>query len=244
MSLKVILFDLDGTLLSMDDREFEKQYFDGLSKVLVKQKYDCSKLKKSIIDGIIQMLNNKGKTSNENIFWNTLANNFDEKILEEKPRFDKFYGKKFTEILQNTCEPIPVVPAIVSSLISMGYRVVLATNPLFPAIATKARIKFAGLDPEMFELISTYEDFYHAKPNPAYYKDLLKKLNAKPKECLMIGNNVEEDIYAAEKVGIHVFLINNECLINHQKLDYSKYPQGDIPDIIDHIEELEKKLKR
>ena len=244
MSLKVILFDLDGTLLTMDDQSFEDQYFYGLSQVLKRKKYDTKKLKDVIIQGIVAMMQNDGKITNEEIFWNTMTNAFGEKILKEKPRFDKFYGKPFLKVLKNTCAPIPIVPALVSSIKSMGYRIVLATNSLYPAVGTYARLKFAGLDPDMFELISTYEHFSHGKPNPEYYKDILKMIGAKPKECLMIGNNVYEDMVAAEKAGLSVFLINNKCLINSKNIDYSMYPQGDIPDIMDYIEELTKKLKR
>jgi len=32
----------------------------------------------------------------------------------------------------------------------MGFRVALATNPIFPAIATEKRIRWAGLTPEDF----------------------------------------------------------------------------------------------
>ena len=41
---------------------------------------------------------------------------------------------------------------------SLGLRVALATNPLFPAVATESRIRWAGVEPEDFELYTTYEN--------------------------------------------------------------------------------------
>ena len=40
----------------------------------------------------------------------------------------------------------------------MGLRVALATNPIFPEAAIKSRIRWAGLEPEDFELYTTYEN--------------------------------------------------------------------------------------
>ena len=40
----------------------------------------------------------------------------------------------------------------------LGLRAVLATNPIFPAVATRSRIRWAGLEPEDFELCTTYEN--------------------------------------------------------------------------------------
>lgn len=48
----------------------------------------------------------------------------------------------------------------------------LATNPIFPKVATESRIRWAGLQPEDFELYTTYEKTCHCKPNPAYYTDI------------------------------------------------------------------------
>ena len=114
---------------------------------------------------------------------------------------------------------------------------VLATNPLYPAIATQNRIRWAGFRPEDFELYTTYEDTYHCKPNPAYYQDILDKLGLKPEECLMVGNDANEDM-AAAKLGIPVFLLP-KYLINRHNLDISTYPQGDFDDLLEYIASLQ-----
>ena len=118
----------------------------------------------------------------------------------------------------------------------MGYTLALATNPIFPAIATETRMRWAGLDQGDFVLYTTYENSSYCKPNPAYYRQVLQKLGAHPQECLMVGNDAEEDL-VAESLGMKVFLITN-CLINKQDQDLSRYPQGDLDALLHYIQSM------
>ncbi|MBQ1492474.1 MAG: HAD family hydrolase, partial [Blautia sp.] len=114
-----------------------------------------------------------------------------------------------------------------------GARVILATNPLFPMVATYSRIRWAGLTPEDFELITTYDNSTTCKPNPAYYLEILEKTGLRPEECLMVGNDVGEDM-VAETLGMKVFLLT-DCLINLGKKDISAYPHGGFPELFDYF---------
>ena len=118
----------------------------------------------------------------------------------------------------------------------MGYQVILATNPLFPAIATQSRIRWAGLEPEDFERITTYENARFCKPNPDYYREILGKLNLNPSDCLMVGNDVDEDMIA-ETLGMKVFLLT-DCLINRNQADISRYPSGGFPELLQYVRSL------
>ena len=94
---------------------------------------------------------------------------------------------------------------------------ILATNPLFPAVATESRIRWAGLVPEDFLLYTTYENSRHCKPNPDYYWDIMNNLGAKPEECIMVGNDFDEDIFNHSVYGIHIKL-QNICLIYYMEI--------------------------
>ena len=115
-----------------------------------------------------------------------------------------------------------------------GLRVALATNPIFPARATQWRIQWAGIQPDDFEFYTTYEDSYFCKPNLQYYRDVIARLNVLPEECLMVGNDVAEDMIA-ELLGMNVFLLT-DCLINKQNQDISKYPHGDFSALRTYVE--------
>lgn len=106
---------------------------------------------------------------------------------------------------------------------------ILATNPIFPAIATESRIRWAGLAPENFELYTTYENSRFCKPNPDYYRDILARCGLQPSECIMVGNDVGDDMVAKE-LGMQVFLLT-DCLINPKNTDVSVYPHGSFQEL-------------
>ena len=130
----------------------------------------------------------------------------------------------------------PAAAETVRALHAMGYRTVLATNPLFPPTATQSRIRWAGLIPEDFEFITTYDNSSFCKPNPDYYREILGKLNLNAGECLMVGNDVNEDMIA-QTLGMQVFLLT-DCLINKENRDISQYPYGSFPELMDYIRGL------
>ena len=68
-SLKMILFDLDGTLLPMDQDTFVKTYFGLLAQKLVPYGYEPHGLMKAIWSGVSAMVKNTGETANEEAFW-------------------------------------------------------------------------------------------------------------------------------------------------------------------------------
>lgn len=74
-------------------------------------------------------------------------------------------------------------------------------NPIFPAVATESRIRWAGLAPETFAWYTTYENIGYCKPNPDYYREILRYLDCRAEDCLMVGNDVEEDMMAAQAAG-------------------------------------------
>lgn len=56
MSIKAVLFDLDGTLLPMDQDEFVKAYFGLLAKRLAPLGYEVEKLYQVLWKGVAAMV--------------------------------------------------------------------------------------------------------------------------------------------------------------------------------------------
>ncbi|MBO5926473.1 MAG: HAD family hydrolase, partial [Clostridia bacterium] len=138
--------------------------------------------------------------------------------------------------LKNLCGFNAKAKQTVDKIKSKGLRVALATNPVFPRIATQKRISWAGLDYTDFELCTTYENSKYSKPNLNYYKEILTKLNVKAEECLMIGNDVSDDM-VVKNLNMKVFLLT-DCLINTNNEDISVYPNGNFDDLISYIDSL------
>jgi FMN phosphatase YigB (HAD superfamily) len=65
---------------------------------------------------------------------------------------------------------------------------------------------------------------------------MIEKLGVKADECLMVGNDVGEDMIA-EKLGMKVFLVTN-CLINKSNVDISAFPHGDLSALLNFVDQL------
>ena len=232
MKITTVLFDLDGTLLPMDQELFVKAYFGGLSKRLAPLGYEPKALIDAIWSGTAAMVKNDGSVTNERAFWNRFTSLFGKKALDDEPEFDAFYRENFDDV-SKSCGFSPRAREIVDLLHGAGIRTVLATNPIFPAVATQKRMRWAGLSPEDFLLCTTYENSRYCKPNPAYYKDILQTLGLSAEECLMVGNDVEEDMIA-KTLGMRVFLLT-DCIINKKNADISQYPHGGFSELAEYL---------
>ena len=229
MDINTILFDLDGTLLPMDQEKFVNGYFKMLAAKLAPYGYEPQQLINAILAGIEAMIKNDGSHLNEDAFWKRFVEIYGDKVLADKPVFEDFYKNEFQDA-RSFCGFNPKAAETVRSLKDKGYRVVLATNPLFPSIATESRIRWAGLEPSEFDLYTTYENTSYCKPNLDYYRDILKRIDCRPEECLMVGNDVGEDM-VVEALGLQVFLLI-DCLINTQKKDITAYPHGSFEQLL------------
>ena len=235
MSIKAVLFDLDGTLLPMDQDTFIKVYLGGLAKKMAPHGYDPEKMVKGVYMGMKAMTGNDGTRTTEEAFWDAFTSVLGEEVRKDIPIFDDFYRNEFQDV-KNICGFLPEAAQTVCKLKEMGYRVVLATTPMFPSIATESRIRWAGMEPEDFEIFTTYENYHYCKPNLNYYKEILEHLGVQPEECLMVGNDVGEDMIT-EELGMKVFLMPAD-LINKVGKDISQYPQGGFAELMAYVETL------
>ena len=212
--MKTFLFDLDGTLLPMDVKKFIEAYSKAVGKHFMRV---CNPLKfvKVLWDSTGKMYQNDGSKTNEEVFWEYFNANIGKEIKHIEPLFETFYLEQFDKV-KSSCGYNPYANQLIKYLKSKGYRIVIATNPLFPKIGTMKRMKWAGLDPNDFELITTYEDFHYAKPNLKYYEEILAKIGEKAENCIMVGNDTREDM-CVNQLGMEFILVTDD-LINKDEL--------------------------
>lgn len=217
MKYKAILFDMDGTLLPMNQKEFVEGYFKLLYEDL-NSYIDYESLVKALWSGTYAMYKNDGSKTNREVFWEDFINNtkLDRSIVE--PICDKFYGSRF-KIAQIYTKNNNLTKKALYLAHQKADIVLLATNPLFPLVAQETRLSFIDLNKSDFDYITAYEDQYYTKPNIKYYENLLNKFNLKASECLMIGNDVNEDMCPSITLGLDTYLVN-DCLIDSDKYKY------------------------
>ncbi|MBE6887924.1 MAG: HAD family hydrolase [Ruminococcaceae bacterium] len=233
--IKAVLFDLDGTLLPMDQEDFIKAYFGSLAKKLVPYGYNPDTFIPAIWAGTKAMMKNDGSRTNEQAFWQTFASMLGDRVYNDMALFEDYYNNEFAAV-KEICGSYEQAKDVIKAVKNKGLQAVLATNPLFPAVATQNRIRWAGLQPEDFTLYTTYENYSWCKPSLEYYRQILSRLNLKGEECVMVGNDVEEDM-VTQQLGMKTFLLT-DCLINRSGKDISVYSHGSFDKLIEFINSL------
>ncbi|MBQ9979425.1 MAG: HAD family hydrolase [Clostridia bacterium] len=238
MNKKLVLFDLDGTLLPQDQEKFIAAYFGALVGKLAQlglpagTPEEQKALAAAVWRGTLAMMQNDGLKTNEERFFETFGASVGVDILPLKPELDKFYENEF-QAVGAVCGKEPLVRVAIDRLKEKGIRIAIATNPLFPLVANKHRVRWAGLDIGEFEFCTCYENSRFCKPSLEYYRGILDRLGVSAQDCLMVGNDVREDMVARE-LGMDVFLIT-DCLINPENRDINDFPHGSWRDFIEYI---------
>lgn len=196
---------------------------------------DADKLLKTIEKGLMGMVLNDGRNTNEEVFWQIFEREMKMKKVDIIDRFDEFYLNEFNEIITST-SPTGVAKEIIDIAKKKGLRLFLATNPLFPRQATLNRIRWAGLNPEDFLDITTYENSYFCKPNVKYFQEIIRRNDIDLDRALMIGNDVYEDL-SISSLGVKTFLVT-DCLENKHELELTSDFQGTLSDLKAFIKEL------
>ncbi len=231
---KALLFDLDGTLLPMDLDVFTKAYFHGVTRKFAHLRPD--KLIGDILHGTASMVKSCDRNStNREVFWADFAARVGSPAGVLEPMFDEFYDREFASLRQVTLAN-PLARPLMENLFRKGFRVVIATNPIFPERAIRERLRWLEIDGLPYDLVTTYETMHFCKPNPDYYTEVLELLEIAPGDCLMIGNDVEDDLIAGN-LGIRTFLVE-DCLLNPKNLPIETDYRGSFADLAAYLGDL------
>ncbi len=206
--VRTILFDLDGTLLPIDTDAFIRGYMQALAEY-VGHIIPPEQLVKEVWAATGAMVRNTDPTlTNAQVFARAFfpAVGHDEAAL--MPVFEEFYRTRFPE-LRAACPGLPgMARSVVEAALEKGYEIVLATNPLFPRLAIEERMRWIEVHDLPWRLVTAYEEMHACKPQPEYFLEVLERIGRRPEECLMVGNDVQED-GAAARAGIDVFFITD-----------------------------------
>ncbi len=204
----ILLIDLDDTLLENSMGNFIPAYLNLLGNQLTGI-IPSDKIAEAILSGTEKMVINENPSITlEECFDSYFYPKINESKIILEPVINHFYKDVFPDLKYLT-KPIEKARAVINNLMEHKYQIIIATNPLFPKAAILHRLDWANLDVEssIFNLITSYEDFHFAKPNPAYYAEILSKLGWQEGKVAMIGNDLEMDIKPAEDLGIPTFLL-------------------------------------
>jgi FMN phosphatase YigB (HAD superfamily) len=231
MMIKALLLDLDDTLLGNNTRTFMEHYFALLSEY-ARPRFDQATFLPSLIHSTQMTIQNTDPAlTNADVFWTHFQNLTGGHRADLEPFFRRFYETEFPRLRSSTTFR-PMAPELVQAAFDRDLAVVIATNPLFPQTAIEQRLAWAGIpvDKFPFALVTSYENMHAAKPQVAYYSEILTSIGCQPEEALMAGDDWKNDIAPPASMGMATFWVTNGAA---EPLDPSLlYAQGTLEDLL------------
>lgn len=235
---RVVCFDLDGTLLPMDIEEFMRSYFERIGKYAASRGLDAQLFMTALKGGTKAMALSSDDRTNDQVFWTEFEKIYGPENLEgidARKIADDFYANEFAHI-GDDFECNQESARAIEILRGKGYPVVLTTMPMFPVQAIKHRLGWAGIDPSVFERITSYENSKTVKPRQTYYAENLVAMGVDGRDVLMVGNNTMEDLSFLD-LGADGFLVT-DWLLDPVGFDMDSIKHGSFEDFIAFVEEL------
>lgn len=231
---QAILFDLDGTLLASELEEQITRYLQRLT--LYAREHlpaQADTLAQDIMGAVKALVDDHDPCATvDEKFFSRYCAQTDTRREEVEPVLDRFYATVYGEVGE-AYAPVPQILEAVKLCGQKGLKMCVATNCFYPLRAVEWRIRWAGLDPEDFQLITHYENMHFTKPSLAYFREAAVHLGVPPAKCAMVGNDCLDDMVAAE-LGMQTFLLT-PFLLHDTGYDG---PRGGYVDLLEWVKTL------
>lgn len=208
--IKAILLDLDNTLLHNADRVFAPEYMQ-LADHYFEQRWGY----KPVSAVMVQMIRivtgvHDFQLTNTATAISLIADATGQSLEEIQAGFDDFYREVYPQ-LQRCVEPNPTTAGLFDYLRQKDYALVIATNSLYSAEAIRQRLVWAGLpdQSDTYALVTNSDNMHFAKPDPAYYAEIIARVGVEPDEAIMVGDNPINDLIPAQRIGLHTYHVTD-----------------------------------
>lgn len=231
---RAVLFDLDGTLLRLDVDEFLGDYMRRVGAYF-SHVIPPEKLTRAIWVSTNAMVANLDPAeSNREVFAASFEPLVGRSWQEMWPEFLDFYSKEFPKI-RNLAAEDGVSSRVLSQCLELGWDLILATNPIFPEVAIRERLKWCDCHDVPWRLITHIDNMHFCKPNIQYYEEILGLAGLDPSRCVMVGNDVQEDM-VAQSLGLKTYLVDGYVIDRGGGLEPDL--RGSLAEVPEAIEEL------
>ncbi len=204
-----LLLDLDDTLLNTNMDSFIPAYFQALAKELAPH-IAPELMLRALMSGTKRMMESEDFSQTlEQVFNAVFYPQINSPREEIADAIENFYDHVFPT-LGGVTSPKSEAKPFIDWAFSQGYRIAIATDPFFPRKATYHRLRWAGFEPEQFEIVSSFEHFHFTKTHPAYYAEILGRMGCPDGPVLMVGNDMERDIRPAQMLGLATYHVDDE----------------------------------
>lgn len=207
MPPKVLLFDLDGTLLPVEPGFFTGDYPEAAAPYFA-EFIEPRTFKQALFKSTWDMVNNLDPDLlNIDAFRISFERQVGAGWDRLWPVFEQFYSEGFPK-LRSLVPESTIARKVVQECLDQGWEIVLATNALFPEAAVRERMRWCGVEDLPWKFISTLEAMHFCKPHIQYYQEIVDVAGLDPKRCIMIGNDMQEDIVVS-RLGMKTILVED-----------------------------------
>ena len=209
--MRAVLFDLDGTLLDLDLDAFLVRYFAALERAavpLTEHVGTSGSFMSAMGEATRAMMKRHPGRTNQSVFYDEVLRRTGIDLAEHWPLFEAFYEDVFPR-LADTAAPAPGAQNAFRAARTLGLRVAIATNPIFPRIAVDHRLAWAGLSSDDADVVTTYEQMESCKPYPEYFLQTASLLGVAPQDCIMVGDDPVLDL-PARAVGMRTYYVGSK----------------------------------
>jgi putative hydrolase of the HAD superfamily len=206
---KVILFDLDDTIIS-----FSASSMDCWREVCARYADEAGGFRPyALLEAILRnsqaywsdpVRHKRGRLDLKQARREVVAWAFESLGIQNVPLANKV-ADEFTTLRETSISPFPRAIETLEYLMKQGIRLGLVTNG--NSDDQRRKIIQFGLEP-YFELIQIEGEAGIGKPEPGVYEMALQKLRISAQEAWMVGDNLEWDVEAAQRVGLKTIWVD------------------------------------
>lgn len=209
--MRGVLFDLDGTLLDIDLPGFFDRYFRALTAFMltIEPSLSASSFANALQGATAAMSRQHPAVSNREVFNSSFRASTGVDLAVHGTHLSRFYATEFAA-LGTACGPRAGARHAVESALSLGLKVVIATNPVFPREAVEERLAWAGLADLPLGSLTSYENMTACKPYPTYFRQAAALEGLDPCDCLMVGDDRTLDLPASD-VGMRTYYVGDDA---------------------------------
>ncbi len=224
-----IFFDLDGTLYSYRDGhnvglQGAYDYWSTITDDDFEQFYDKYKQSRKKVKRFLT--GTVGSHSRVLYFQGMVEKDFQ----SSQPYHIAELTQRYWDTFIDSIVPFEGVETTLCNLLEKGYQLAIITN--MDAEIQFRKLHQLNLD-NYFAAVITSEETGKEKPHPHIFLHSLDRLNVKAEDCIMIGDNWEQDVEVAEFVGMKGIHVTIEEEPKDGTISLNKY--SDLEDIIDEL---------
>ncbi len=202
-----VLFDLDNTLVTIDVDAFVEAYSEAMARAVLPGEAERGLAVMMGASYRLLSVPDAPETNRERLL-GALAADLGLPAEELWQRIETA-SAAILPGLSRLAAPIPGAAWAVREARARGLRVALATNPIYPRSVVVGRMAWAGLDARDVDVIACLEECRSTKPHPAHFRELAAALGLGPDQCLMVGDDPDQDL-PARATGMAVHMVGDQ----------------------------------